>query len=211
MSLTSSRATCSITGFDPNEQSTSFSVGELLANCEARIMSDDEKHEVPVGQRGELWIRAPNVMKGYWRRPDATRATKTSDGWLKTGDIAYVENGKFFVVDRKKELIKVRGNQVAPAELEALLLEHPAIADAAVIGVQIEGEEWPRAYIVQQPGFSIGTQDIQIFIQERTSRHKWLTGGIQFLDSIPKNPSGKILRKILREQAKTETSERAKL
>ena len=174
-------------------------------------MSDDEMHEAPLGQRGELWIRAPNVMKGYWRKPEATRATKTPDGWLKTGDIAYVDNGKFFVVDRKKELIKVRGNQVAPAELEALLLEHPAVADAAVIGALVGGEELPRAYVVRQLETPVTEQDIQRFIQEKTSRHKWLAGGVKFLDVVPKNPSGKILRKLLREQAKTEVGERARL
>lgn len=174
-------------------------------------MSDDETNEVPLGERGELWIRAPNVMKGYWRKPEATSATKTPDGWLKTGDIAYVDNGKFFVVDRKKELIKVRGNQVAPAELEALLLEHPAVADAAVIGALIKGDELPRAYIVKQLEASVTEKDIQRFMQEKTSRHKWLAGGVRFLDAIPKNPSGKILRKLLREQAKMEVGERARL
>ena len=174
-------------------------------------MSDDETNEVPLGQRGELWVRAPNIMKGYWRKPEATRATKTLDGWLKTGDIAYVENGKFFIVDRKKELIKVRGNQVAPAELEALLLEHPAVADAAVIGALIGGEELPRAYIVRQGGASVTERDIQRFMQEKTSRNKWLAGGVTFVDMIPKNPSGKILRKLLREQSKTEVGERARL
>lgn len=117
-------------------------------------MNDDGTAEVPQGERGEIWIRAPNVMKGYWRNKKATRETKTKDGWLKTGDICYVDGkGFFYIVDRKKvfiilkawteepiltalqELIKVKGNQVAPAELEALLLDHPAVADAAVIGI----------------------------------------------------------------------------
>lgn len=116
--------------------STSASVGEPNANCEAKIMAEDGTEVVERNQRGELWVRAQNIMKGYWRNPEATKATKTEEGWLKTGDIAFVDDqGKFHVVDRMKELIKVRGNQVAPAELEALLLEHPAIADVAVIGV----------------------------------------------------------------------------
>ena len=160
--------------------------------------------------RGELWIRAPNVMKGYWRNPKATTETKTPDGWLKTGDIAYVdETGKFFIVDRKKELIKVKGNQVAPAELEALLLDHPAIADAAVIGLQTEdGDEMPRAYVVLRPdeaSQSTPKGEIVKFVEMRVSRHKRITGGVVFLDAIPKNPSGKILRKWLREKAKEET------
>lgn len=176
-------------------------------------MSEDGMTEITArgrDARGELWVRAPNVMKGYWRNPEATEATKTPDGWLRTGDIAYVdENGKFFIVDRKKELIKVKGNQVAPAELEALLLDHPAIADAAVIGLQTEdGDETPRAYVVLQPDAksqNVLKEDIVKFVEMRVSRHKRITGGVVYLDAIPKNPSGKILRKWLREKAKEET------
>jgi acyl-CoA synthetase (AMP-forming)/AMP-acid ligase II len=129
--------TCAATGFHPNLFSESFSVGELLANCEAKIVLDEEgKVEAEQGERGEIWVRAPNVMKGYWNKPDATRETLTPDGWLKTGDVAYVDgDNHFFIVDRKKELIKVKGLQVAPAELEAILLDHPEVQDAAVIGV----------------------------------------------------------------------------
>lgn len=131
--------TCAATTFHPAKTSESFSVGELLANCEAKIVADDEgKVEVPQGERGEVWVRAPNVMKGYWNKPEATRETLTEDGWLRTGDVAYVDKeGHFFIVDRKKELIKVKGLQVAPAELEALLLDHPDVQDAAVIGVTV--------------------------------------------------------------------------
>lgn len=146
-------------GWDPRETSTSASVGKPNPNCEAKLMADDGTEIVKSNQRGELWVRGPNIMKGYWRNPKATRETKTDDGWLKSGDIAYVdEQGTINVVDRMKvrsfpvkrkvdadtgdlmksqELIKVKGNQVAPAELEALLLEHPAIADVAVIGVSV--------------------------------------------------------------------------
>ena len=95
--------TCSAIGWDPNEHSDSFSVGELNANCEAKIMADDGATEVAQGERGEIWIKGPNVMKGYWKRPDATKETMSPDGWLKTGDVAYVdERGHFFIVDRKK-------------------------------------------------------------------------------------------------------------
>lgn len=138
-----SEITCSGLGFDPQDRSDSSAVGELNPNMEAVIV-DGEGNEVGEGERGEFWIRGPNVMKGYWRKPDATAATKTSDGWLKTGDVACTEWIKghdggwrkiVHIVDRIKELIKVKGNQVAPAELEALLLDHPAVADAAVVGV----------------------------------------------------------------------------
>ncbi|KAL3491796.1 hypothetical protein BJX62DRAFT_224998 [Aspergillus germanicus] len=197
--------TCSILGWDPNEKSFSASVGELNANCEAKIMAEDGVTELGRNERGELWVRGQNIMKGYWRNPQATKETKTEDGWLKTGDIAYVDtDGKFHVVDRKKELIKVKGNQVAPAELEAILLEHPAIADAAVIGVPLNNDEAPRAYIVLKPGQSATAKDITTFMDGKVSRIKRITGGVIFQDAIPKNPSGKILRKALREQAKQE-------
>lgn len=197
--------TCSILGWNPSDKSFSASVGELNANCEAKIMAEDGVTELDRNQRGELWVRGQNIMKGYWRNPEATKETKTEDGWLKTGDIAFVDNeGRFHVVDRKKELIKVKGNQVAPAELEAILLEHPAVADAAVIGVPMNNDEAPRAYIVVKPGKSATAEDITTFMEGKVSRIKRITGGVVFVDSIPKNPSGKILRKALREQAKQE-------
>ncbi|KAJ5901954.1 hypothetical protein N7495_002482 [Penicillium taxi] len=199
-------ATCSILGWDPTETSLSASVGELNANCEAKIMSEDGSTEIlGKNQRGELWVRSQNIMKGYWQNPEATRQTKTKDGWLKTGDIAYVDDeGRFHVVDRIKELIKVRGNQVAPAELEALLLEHEAIADAAVIGISIDNDERPRAYVVIKPGQSATADEIVHFINNKVSSTKRITGGVIFIDTIPKNPSGKILRKVLRDQARVE-------
>ncbi|KAJ5676956.1 uncharacterized protein N7477_002589 [Penicillium maclennaniae] len=199
-------ATCSILGWNPTEKSYSASVGELNANCEAKIMAEDGVTEIMErNQRGELWVRAQNVMKGYWRNPQATQETKTADGWLRTGDIAYVDDqGKFHVVDRMKELIKVKGNQVAPAELEALLLEHPAIADVAVIGATVNNDERPRAYVVLNPGQSATAEEIVGFMDGKVSATKRITGGVVFLDTIPKNPSGKILRKALRDQAAAE-------
>jgi 4-coumarate--CoA ligase len=172
-----------------------------------------------------------SLMKGYWRNAPATNEifVEQSDGrWMRTGDIAYVNNkGYFFIVDRMKELIKVKGNQVAPAELEALLLEHPAVQDACVVGVVIKGEEVPRAYVVPQQGKGGGELEgeIQKWFRERTSRFKWLVGGIWFVEAIPKNPvcllpflllavpanetkSGKILRKIMREKAKAEVGDK---
>jgi long-subunit acyl-CoA synthetase (AMP-forming) len=129
--------TCAGTTAHPHSRSTASSVGELLANCEAKIVADEEgKVELPQGESGEIWVRAPNVMKGYWNKPEATKETVTPDGWLKTGDVAFVDKeNQIHIVDRKKELIKVKGLQVAPAELESLLLDHPDVQDAAVIGV----------------------------------------------------------------------------
>lgn len=161
---------------------------------------------------GELWCRGLNIMKGYWQNPQATANTLTEDGWLRTGDIAYVdEHGKFFIVDRLKELIKVKGNQVAPAELEALLLEHPHIADAAVIGLPTaEGDEAPYAFIVRQTGEAatkLTELQVQDFVRGKVIRYKRLDGGVEFVDVIPKNPSGKILRRQLREKAKAKRLE----
>ena len=146
--------TCAGLIFSTAKHCDNFSVGEVVPNCEAKLVLDDEgKIEAPRGERGEVWIRGPNVMKGYWNKPAATKETLTADGWLKSGDIAYVDaDNYFFIVDRKKvrtagnrksgkvanhvqELIKVKGLQVAPAELEAILLDHPDVQDVAVIGI----------------------------------------------------------------------------
>ncbi|EFR01406.1 4-coumarate-CoA ligase 1 [Nannizzia gypsea CBS 118893] len=200
--------TCSILGWDPNERGTSSSVGELNANCEGKVMAEDGVTELDRNQRGEIWVRGPNVMKGYWNKPDATRETLTEDGWLKTGDIGYVtEQGKFFIVDRKKELIKVRGNQVAPAELEGVLLDHPSVADAAVIGITRNGEEYPRAYITLKFGTNATAEEIIDYMKQNVAPTKRLTGGVVFVQEIPKNPSGKILRKVLRDRAAQEVQE----
>ncbi|KAJ5771322.1 uncharacterized protein N7511_003373 [Penicillium nucicola] len=205
-------ATCSVLGWDPTEKSTSASVGEPNPNCEAKIVTPEGAEVLDRNQRGELWVRGPNIMKGYWRNEKATKETRTDDGWLRTGDIAYVDDrGKFHVVDRMKELIKVKGNQVAPAELEALLLDHPAVADVAVIGAVINNDERPRAYVVLNPGQSATANDITQFMDGKVSAFKRITGGVVFLDEIPKNPSGKILRNKLREQAKEEMKLTAKL
>ncbi|MCJ1389861.1 hypothetical protein MMC18_002718 [Xylographa bjoerkii] len=194
--------TCQALGSGREVNHKSSTVGTLTPNCEAQIV-DDEGVEVARGTTGELWIRSPGVMKGYWRNPRATSEIMAGDGWLKTGDVCYMDNdGLFYIVDRKKELIKVKGNQVAPAELEALLLGHPAVADAAVIGITRNGEESPRAYIVLKEGHHAPEDDIVAFVEKRVSKTKRITGGVQYVDAIPKNPSGKILRKVLKEKAK---------
>ena len=181
--------TCSAMGWDPNMHSDSFGVGELLPNCEARVIDEDGETDVKQGERGELWVRGPNIMKGYWRNEKATRETLTPDRWLKTGDVCYKdETGTYFIVDRKKELIKVKGLQVAPAELEAVLLENPAIVDASVVGVTIKGEELPRGYIVLKEGQKVSGEEVAKFLETRVSRHKRLLGGVVVVDAIPKNP-----------------------
>lgn len=204
-------ATCSLLGWDPRLDIIPDSVGELQANCRAKIMNTDGNAEVGVGERGEIWVQAPSLMKGYWRNESATNEIFVNDHdgqWMKTGDIAYVDTkGRFFIVDRIKELIKVKGNQVAPAELEGVLLEHHQIADACVVGVTIHGEEVPRAYVVLQAGQVGNEKEIQEWLAKRVSRHKQVVGGVVFVDVIPKNPSGKILRRVLRERAKAEVGD----
>ncbi|KAJ9612213.1 hypothetical protein H2200_003810 [Cladophialophora chaetospira] len=199
---------CVGTCWDETESSdsSSTSVGELVPGAAAKLILDDGTEELRPNHPGELWIRGPNVMKGYWRKPKETAETKSSDGWLKTGDIAHRdESGKWYIVDRRKELIKVRGAQVAPAELEALLLEHPSIVDAAVIGIKTASDdEDPRAYVVPRKAGAITEQDVIDFVASKVSKIKRLTGGVIFLPVIPKNQSGKILRKELRERAKGE-------
>ncbi|KAF9882047.1 4-coumarate- ligase [Colletotrichum karsti] len=207
--------TCTAMTWDPSRLERSSSVGELMPNYMAKLVDESGKEITEPKVPGELLVTGPTVMRGYWRNPKATAETIVTESegnrWLRTGDIAYVDKletgGLFYIVDRKKELIKVKGNQVAPAELEALLLERPDVADVAVIGVTINGEEFPRAYIVRTPGTNATGEEIAKWLEERVSKHKRLRGGVAFTDVIPKNPSGKILRKVLREQAKKEVGD----
>jgi acyl-CoA synthetase (AMP-forming)/AMP-acid ligase II len=174
-------------------------VGLIVPNMENKVVDLTTGEELGVGQRGELWCKGPNLMKGYLNNPEATAATLDSDGFLHTGDVAVIdENGIVSIVDRVKELIKYKGYQVPPAELEALLLTHPAIADAAVIGVRDdEGEEVPKAFVVTQAAASLTPDDVMTFVADRVAPHKKVRV-VEFLDAIPKSASGKILRKDLR-------------
>jgi acyl-CoA synthetase (AMP-forming)/AMP-acid ligase II len=184
----------------------SGSVGFIDPNARIKLI-DDEGKEVGVGERGEIHVQGPNVCLGYWRNEAATKDTFDEEGYLKTGDIAVRdEQGRFWIVDRKKELIKVKGFQVAPAELEALLLSHESISDAAVCAVLLEHEERPRAYVAvkEQWKSKMEERKIEEWVRERVAKHKWLTGGVVFVDEVPKSPSGKIQRKVLREWAKAD-------
>ena len=160
---------------------------------------DDDGKDVEEGQPGEILVKGPMVARAYYGNPQATKES-FMDGWFCTGDIAVWKNGLPYIVDRKKELIKYKGLQVAPAELEALLLTHPKILDAAVIGVDVPGTEVPRAYVVTDGG--ITEQEIKNFVKSKAADYKQLRGGVVFMDVIPKSASGKILRKDLRALAK---------
>ncbi len=176
------------------------SVGYALPNTECRLIDPATGADVGVGERGELWIRGPQVMQGYLNNPDATAETIDADGWLHTGDVAVIdEAGRYTVVDRVKELIKYKGYQVAPAELEAVLVGHPEIADAAVIGVRDEesGEELPKAFVVRTPGSGLSEDAVMEYIAGKVAPHKKIRL-VEFIDQVPKSAAGKILRKELK-------------
>ncbi|KAF9887229.1 hypothetical protein FE257_010357 [Aspergillus nanangensis] len=181
------------------------SVGMLDPNCECRLIGDDGLIVEP-GKPGEMYVRGPNICLRYWRNEKATAESLDWDGWLKTGDVAIVKDNWFWIVDRKKELIKVNALQVAPAELEAVLLEHEAIADAGVVGVYIaEGEERPRAYVQLKEGRKLTVEEIQAYMKERVAKHKQLVGGVKLVQEIPRLASGKIQRAVLKKWAKQES------
>jgi 4-coumarate--CoA ligase len=190
-----------------NDQSGS--IGFLLPNTEAKLVDLAENEVQGDEEPGELWLRGPQIMAKYWKNRQATEETITENGWLRTGDIAIVRDNMWWIVDRKKELIKVNGLQVAPAELEAVLLRHPEVADVAVVGITIHGEELPRAYVVLQQSAPGGTSEvcIQDFVKERVAKHKALAGGVKFVEAIPKLGSGKIVRSTMKQWAKTDAAE----
>jgi acyl-CoA synthetase (AMP-forming)/AMP-acid ligase II len=171
-------------------------IGFPLSDTECRVVDPVSGEDA---DRGELWMRGPQVMAGYLNNPEATAATIDSDGWLRSGDVAEVDSeGYFEIVDRLKELIKYKGFQVPPAELEALLLTHPAVEDAAVIGVpDDECGELPKAFVVVADGVS--DEEIMEFVAERVSPQKQIRL-IERIDEVPKSPSGKILRRVLAER-----------
>ncbi len=174
-------------------------VGVLMPNTEAMIIDTETGQPLGFNQTGELLLRGPQVMMGYLNNPEATAAAINSEGWLYTGDIASVdEEGYFYIVDRLKELIKCKSYQVAPAELEALLLTHPAIIDVAVVPkADKQSGEVPKAFIVLKQ--EISATEIMAWVAEKVAAYKQIKE-IEFIDQIPKSPSGKILRRVLRDR-----------
>lgn len=184
-------------------------VGRPIPSTEAKVVSIEDPSFPSLGpnQTGELWIRGPQVMKGYYKKPEQTAECFYGD-WFRTGDLVhYDDNDYFFVTDRLKELIKVKGFQVAPAELEEIIRAFPNVADAAVIGIphEITGEV-PRAYVVpKQPG-NFNIDELDRFVADKVAPYKKLKGGIEIVSSIPKNASGKILRRIIKSEYKSKHS-----
>lgn len=195
------------------------SIGVVTPHAEVKVV-DDEGRALPLGEKGELLYRGQNVMQGYLENPEATKETLTPDGWLKTGDVAYIDkDGFIFLVDRFKELIKVKGYQVfiikniiwpqfytrrvcmqvSPTELEEILRKIPELGDVAVVGVpDRDAGEVPRAFVVKKPGADLTEQKIKDFLKDKVASFKQLKGGVRFVDAIPRSTAGKILRKDLK-------------
>jgi acyl-CoA synthetase (AMP-forming)/AMP-acid ligase II len=177
------------------------SAGMLVPNTEARVV-DATGADLPAGEVGELWVRGPQLMSGYLGNPDATAETLDADGWLHTGDLVRIDaDGWLFVVDRVKELIKYKGHQVAPAQLEALLGAHPAVADCAVVGRPDEAAgEIPVAYVVRRR--DVDAAELIDHVAERVSPHHRVRA-VEFVDEIPRSPAGKILRRMLADRERS--------
>ncbi|OBT73527.1 hypothetical protein VF21_07252 [Pseudogymnoascus sp. 05NY08] len=197
-----SETTGSVTAMPWGKNDDTGSVSPVLPNMQLRLV-DDDGNDVAAGQRGEVLVKGPVVTRGYHNSPKVTKEAFVN-GWFLTGDIAEIHNGLVYIVDRKKELIKYKGLQVAPAELEAILLSHPIILDAAVIGVEQDGTEVPRAFVVV--GNKLSEEEIKSFVKSKVASYKQLRGGVVFVDAIPKNASGKILRRELRDASKKTTA-----
>ena len=195
--------------FTPDDALRGGTLGLVVPSTDVKIAAIDDEGgvdaraaAVPRGEQGELLIRGPQVMRGYLNAPEKTAECMLADGWMRTGDVAVMDaDGYLFIRDRLKELIKYKGHQVAPAELEDLLCTHPAVSDAAVIPVEdAMAGELPRAYVVLKPGQQASSDDIVRFVDERVSAFKKLRGGAIIVDSVPKTASGKILRRLVVQQ-----------
>jgi len=209
--------TCTVVCSSPEDDIWFGSSGSLLPSFKAKIVSPEGAEITKYNEPGELVVQSPSVVLGYFNNDKATSETflPDTDGlgrWMRTGDEAVIRkapsgNEHVFIVDRIKELIKVKGNQVAPAELEAHILTHPSVADCAVIPVPDDAAgEVPKAFVVKSPSVGLEENDRMVarqiakHVEDHKTRYKWLKGGVEFVDVIPKSPSGKILRRLLRDK-----------
>ncbi|XP_076061824.1 uncharacterized protein LOC143037462 [Oratosquilla oratoria] len=178
--------------------------GKVIGNVKAKVVDLTTGKALPSGMEGELCVYSPTMMTGYHNNPKATAETIDEDGWLRTGDVAiYDDQGYFQIVDRIKELIKVKGLQVSPSELEEILLQHPSVGDVGVVGLEDERcGEVPMAFVVPRAK-GVDPKDIMSFVSDRVAPHKQLAGGVRFVSELPKNPTGKLLRRELRKMTKT--------
>ncbi|XP_038212631.1 probable 4-coumarate--CoA ligase 1 [Zerene cesonia] len=176
------------------------SVGQLVPSTQARIISLSTGEALGPHESGELLLKGPQVMKGYWNNEKATKETVDGDGWLHTGDVAFYDKDHyFFIVDRTKELIKVKGNQVSPTEIESIIMEQPEVADVAVVGMPdaLAGEV-PKAFVVLKPKHKLTEKQVYDIVANKLTKYKHLEGGVAFLDAIPRNAAGKIMRNELK-------------
>ncbi|HEX2916463.1 MAG TPA: AMP-binding protein [Chloroflexia bacterium] len=196
--MTETSCGAAVIPLDPEKQRPG-AAGLLIPNMECRITDYTSGEELGPNQQGEIWVRGPNIMQGYLNKPDETSYMLDQNGWLHTGDIGYIdEDGFLYIVDRIKELIKYKGLQVAPAELEAVLLTHPSVADVAVIGrPDQEAGEAPKAFVVLKA--PVSEEELMAFVAERVAPYKKIRS-IEFTNQIPKSASGKILRRVLLDQ-----------
>ena len=192
----------------PHPESDIGSTGYMIPNTDIRFVDDNDTELTTPNARGEMCVRGPTVIRGYFENPEANAKDWDSDGYYHTGDIGYRSDiGKIYIVDRKKELIKVRGFQVAPNEIEGLLLLHEKIIDAAVIGLNVPTSpdaELVRAYVVVREGQNVTVKEIMEYLDPQIAKYKRLTGGVKFVEAIPKTASGKILKRLLRDEADRE-------
>lgn len=214
-------STSAITLTPPSDQTydNAHTVGKVVPETVVKIIDPEYEGEgekvLGVGQSGEVLAKGPQITMGYYNRMEATAETYDSEGFLHTGDIGYMREDGFLVIhDRLKEMIKVKGVGVAPAELEDLLLGHHLVTDAAVIGVPDDyAGEVPKAFVTLVDPSKANQQTVQTlvdFVKRKKSRPKWLAGGVEFVEAVPKSPSGKVLRRVLKELEKERANRRAR-
>ena len=192
------------------EEDLTGAVGRPLLNHDVKLVDDDGRQITEYDTRGELCMRGPSMFMGYYDGASGGRRREGYDEeqFFHTGDVAIISSktGLWHIVDRKKSLIKVRGFQVAPAEIEGVLLSHPEVLDVAVVGVQVseESSELPRAYIVRREGGEVDVEGIRAWVEERLARYKQVDGGVVFVHSLPKNANSKVVKGVLQERAAKE-------
>lgn len=180
------------------------SCGTVLQNVQLKVVDSENGKVLGPNNLGELWIKTPTLMNGYYRNPEVTESTVDKEGWLHSGDIAYFdEDGELFVVDRIKDLIKYRGYQISPGEIEGVLMSHPAVLEAAVVGVSHAiNDEHPIAFVTKIPGAEMTEQELIDLVADNMMDHYKLRAGVIFLNALPRTNTGKVMKKELRAMAK---------
>ncbi|XP_049851773.1 luciferin 4-monooxygenase-like isoform X2 [Schistocerca gregaria] len=192
-----------IMGAQPGSDPPPGSSGKLFFNVEAKVVDLETQEPVGPGQEGELWVKSPVAALGYWNNPEATAAAWDEDGWFHTGDVVrYDRDGYFYVVDRVKQLIKFRGHHVLSPQLENLLMSHPSVQLAAVVGKpHPTDQEHPTAFVVLRPGASATAEELQRLVDDKVADHKKLRGGVRIVGELPHTASGKVAKRVLRRWA----------